>query len=66
MPMTDRTAAPNQPGITRRGFFQKAMATASVAAGTEFLTGMAETGGEKFVMLLNIDRALGTDAFVTV
>ena len=37
--MTDRTAAQNQPGITRRAFFQKAMAAASVAAGAELLTG---------------------------
>ena len=37
--MTDRTAAQNQPGLTRRGFFQKAMAAASVVAGAELLTG---------------------------
>ena len=35
------------------------------AVGAEFLDGMAETSNKKFVMLLNIDRALGTDAFVT-
>ena len=35
------------------------------AVGAEFLDGMAETNNKKFVMLLNIDRALGTDAFVT-
>jgi purine-binding chemotaxis protein CheW len=34
--------------------------------GAEFLNGMAETDGQKFVMLLNIDRALGADAFVQV
>ncbi len=33
------------------------------SVGAEFLDGMAETSGRKFVMLLNIDRALGTDAF---
>lgn len=33
------------------------------AVGGEFLDGMAETGGRKFVMLLNLDRALGADAF---
>jgi putative spermidine/putrescine transport system substrate-binding protein len=37
--MADRTAGESQPGITRRGFFQKAMAAASVAAGAELLTG---------------------------
>ena len=36
--MTDRTGQ-NQPGITRRGFLQKAMAAASVVAGAELLTG---------------------------
>ena len=36
------------------------------SVGAEFLNGMAERGGEKFVMLLNIDRALGADAFVQV
>ena len=34
------------------------------AVAAEFLDGMAETTNRKFVMLLNIDRALGTDAFV--
>jgi purine-binding chemotaxis protein CheW len=33
--------------------------------GAEFLNGMAERGAEKFVMLLNIERALGADAFTT-
>ncbi|HEU4993739.1 MAG TPA: chemotaxis protein CheW [Gemmatimonadaceae bacterium] len=33
------------------------------SVGAEFLDGMAETDGKKFVMLLNIDRALGADAF---
>ena len=37
--MTDRTAAQSQPGITRRAFFHKAMAAASVVAGAELLTG---------------------------
>lgn len=37
--MADRTTAWNQPGITRRVFFQKAMAAASVVAGAELLTG---------------------------
>src|SRR5262245_55720444 len=37
--MIDRTAAQNQPGMTRRSFFHKAMAAASVVAGAEFLTG---------------------------
>src|SRR5262249_28925666 len=37
--MADRTPAQNQPGITRRVFFHKAMAAASVVAGAEFLTG---------------------------
>jgi purine-binding chemotaxis protein CheW len=32
-------------------------------AAAELLDGMAETAGKKFVMLLNIDRALGADAF---
>lgn len=36
------------------------------AVGAEFLNGMAETASEKFVMLLNIDRALGADAFAKV
>jgi purine-binding chemotaxis protein CheW len=36
------------------------------AVGAEFLNGMADRGSEKFVMLLNIDRALGADAFVQV
>jgi len=36
------------------------------SVGVEFLDGMAETTNKKFVMLLNIDRALGNDAFVTV
>jgi len=34
--------------------------------GAEFLTGMAERGDQKFVMLLDIDRALGADAFAQV
>ena len=34
------------------------------AVGVEFLDGMAETDNKKFVMLLNINRALGNDAFV--
>ena len=29
------------------------------SVGAEFLDGMAETGDQKFVMLLNIDRAIG-------
>lgn len=33
------------------------------SVGAEFLDGMAETDGRKFVMLLNIDRALGAHAF---
>jgi putative spermidine/putrescine transport system substrate-binding protein len=38
--MTDTTAAvPNQPGLTRRGFLQRAIATASAVAGAESLTG---------------------------
>lgn len=32
--------------------------------GAEFLDGMAEKGDQKFVMLLNIDRVLGSDALV--
>ena len=36
------------------------------AVGAEYLNGMAEKGNHKFVMLLNIDRALGADAFVQV
>jgi purine-binding chemotaxis protein CheW len=30
--------------------------------GAEFLDGMADKGDQKFVMLLNIDRALGSDS----
>src|SRR5262250_1004999 len=37
--MPDKTAVQHQPGITRRAFFQKAMAAASVVAGAECLTG---------------------------
>ena len=37
--MADKTPRQSQPGITRRGFFQKAMAAANVAAGAELLTG---------------------------
>ena len=33
------------------------------AVGTQFLDGMADDGNQKFVMLLNIDRSLGADAF---
>jgi purine-binding chemotaxis protein CheW len=33
------------------------------SVGAEYLNGMAEKGNHKFVMLLNIDRALGADAF---
>jgi purine-binding chemotaxis protein CheW len=36
------------------------------SVGAEYLNGMAEKGNHKFVMLLNIDRALGADAFVQV
>lgn len=36
------------------------------SVGAEYLNGMAEKGTEKFVMLLNIDRSLGADAFVQV
>jgi purine-binding chemotaxis protein CheW len=36
------------------------------SVGAEFLNGMAETANQKFVMLLNIDRALGADAFAQV
>jgi purine-binding chemotaxis protein CheW len=36
------------------------------SVGAEYLNGMAEKGNHKFVMLLNIDRALGADAFVEV
>jgi purine-binding chemotaxis protein CheW len=35
------------------------------SVGAEFLDGMAETSGRKFVMLLNIDRALSADAFAS-
>ena len=31
--------------------------------GAEYLDGMAESSGKKFVMLLNIDRALSASAF---
>jgi purine-binding chemotaxis protein CheW len=31
------------------------------SVGAEFLDGMAEKGDQKFVMLLNIDRVLGSD-----
>ena len=33
------------------------------SVGAEYLDGMAESVGKKFVMLLNIDRALGAHAF---
>ena len=33
------------------------------SVGAEYLDGMAEAAGKKFVMLLNIDRALGAHAF---
>lgn len=36
------------------------------SVGAEYLNGMAEKSNHKFVMLLNIDRALGADAFVQV
>jgi len=36
------------------------------SVGAEYLNGMAEKTNHKFVMLLNIDRALGADAFVQV
>ena len=45
--MTDRTAAQRQPGMTRRGFFHKAMAAASVVAGAEFLTGFPLVWAQK-------------------
>ena len=35
------------------------------SVGAEFLDGMADKGDQKFAMLLNIDRVLGTDALVT-
>ena len=35
-------------------------------AGSEYLDGMGGLDGDKLVMLLNIDRALGSDAFVQV
>jgi purine-binding chemotaxis protein CheW len=34
--------------------------------GAEFLDGMAEKGDQKFAMLLNIDRVLGSDALASV
>ena len=34
--------------------------------GAEFLDGMAETGDQKFGMLLNIDRVLGSDVLAAV
>src|SRR4051812_10881468 len=37
--------------------------TLGTVVAAEFLDGMVETSSRKFVMLLNIDRALGADAF---
>lgn len=41
----------------------QAAPTFGTAVGAEFLDGMAEADGKKFVMLLNIDRALSGNAF---
>jgi purine-binding chemotaxis protein CheW len=40
--------------------------TFGTAVKAEFLDGMAESTGRKFVMLLNIDRSLSASAFTTV
>jgi purine-binding chemotaxis protein CheW len=39
--------------------------TFGTSVGAEYLDGMAESTGKKFVMLLNADRALSADAFTT-
>jgi purine-binding chemotaxis protein CheW len=39
--------------------------TFGTSVGAEYLDGMAESSGKKFVMLLNADRALSADAFTT-
>ena len=40
--------------------------TFGTSVGAEFLDGMSESAGRKFVMLLNIDRALNAQAFASV
>src|SRR5262244_1148980 len=54
--MAAKTSAWDQPGITRRVFFQKAMAAASVVAGAEFLTGFPLVWAQKLkdVTLLQV------------
>lgn len=39
--------------------------TFGTSVGAEYLDGMAESTGKKFVMLLNAERALSADAFTT-